>query len=188
MTARAAAVGVALVVALVAAAGLAGRWSGLRDGADTAAIAQAKAENDSLRRLQRRVDTLYLRQRDTVRVRLVRLDTLIQSVELWKHDTTKVVEFVTAADSAARACTAALLSCDERAAVRDQRIAALSRGLAAAERLQDRPWASAGVAYDPRTGRLGAYADRDLWRLRVGGSITPGVKGWEAQLRAGWRW
>lgn len=85
-------------------------------------LARLSLEADSLRRLSARVDTLY--KRDTVRLwRTVRaLDTLTRTVEVWKHDTLRVVEYVARADSTVAACTAALLTCDERVRVRDARL------------------------------------------------------------------
>ena len=77
---------------------------------------------------QRRADSLAKVYRtDTLRLwRVVRTtDTLTQTVERWKHDTLKVVEYVAKADTAIKACTLALQTCEQRvAAERDGRIAA----------------------------------------------------------------
>lgn len=180
--------GIVLVAALVFAGSWAGRCSGEQDGAALADLDRLEAENDSLARLQRKVDTLYRVQRDTFVVRRTRIDTLIVSVDRWKHDTTEVVRFVVQAESTIAACSALIVSCEERVRIRDARLVVAARALEASEQLRLRPWTSAGVAYDPLDGRLGVYADRDVWRFRVGASITPGVKGLHAQLRAGVRW
>lgn len=67
------------------------------------------------------LDTLY--QRDTLRLTRWRekWDTVRQDVERWKHDTVRVVEYVQVADSTIRACTAALRTCEQRAALEGQR-------------------------------------------------------------------
>lgn len=176
--------GLILVVALVVAGSWAGRCAGEQDGATRAALEAALAENDSLKRLQPRVDTLYVAQRDTfVRFR-TKWDTARVDVERWKYDTVKVVRYVALADSTIRACSAALLTCEARVALRDRRIAALETAVLASLRLNGRPWTAAGVSYDPVTGRLGAFVDRDVWRGRVGASVQPG----RIEVRAGVRW
>ena len=66
---------------------------------------------------KKRADSLSLRYvRDTVRLwkTIRRTDTLTQTVEQWKHDTVKVVEFVQQADSTIKACTQALATCEQR--------------------------------------------------------------------------
>ena len=67
------------------------------------------------------LDTVYLT--DTLRLTRWRekWDTVRQDVERWKHDTTRVVEYVLVADSTIRACTAALRTCEQRAALVGQR-------------------------------------------------------------------
>lgn len=77
-----------------------------------------KARADSLEARVARIDTVIVVQRDTFLVRRARVDTMTVTVESWKHDTVKVVEYVTAADSAIRACSALVLSCDQRDSVR----------------------------------------------------------------------
>jgi hypothetical protein len=56
---------------------------------------------------------------DTLRLTKIRqvTDSLTVTVERWKHDTLKVVEYVTKADSTIRVCTAALQTCDQRVGV-----------------------------------------------------------------------
>jgi hypothetical protein len=53
---------------------------------------------------------------DTVRLTRyrLRLDTMSTTVELWKHDTVKVVEYVAKADSTVRVCAQALQTCEQR--------------------------------------------------------------------------
>ena len=67
------------------------------------------------------LDTVYLT--DTLRLTRWRekWDTVRQTVEVWKHDTARVVEYVLVADSTIRACTAALRTCEQRAALEGQR-------------------------------------------------------------------
>ncbi len=179
---------VLLLIACALGAGIIGRCSGEQDGAALADLRRLELENDSLARLQRVPDTMYVLQRDTFVVRRTRVDTMVRTVEQWKYDTTEVVRFVVQAESTIAACTQLVLSCDERVRLRDERLANRDRALAASEELRQRPWTSAGVVYDLSTGRGGVYVDRDVWRLRVGASISPGVNGLQAQLRAGVRW
>ncbi len=98
-----------------------------RRGAAEAEGARWKQELDSLRVVARRVDTLY--RTDTVRLWRLRerWDTAVVHVEKWKTDTVEVVRYVQLADSTIRACTAALLTCEERVAVRDRQLVAWER-------------------------------------------------------------
>lgn len=176
--------GLILVVALVVAGSWAGRCAGEQDGATKAALEAALAENDSLKRVQWRVDTLFVAQRDTFIRWRTRWDTAFVDVERWKRDTLEVVRYVYLADSTIRACRAVVQTCEQRVAVRDRRIAALETAVLASLRLNGRPWTAAGVSYDPVTGKLGGFVDRDVWRGRVGASVQPG----RVELRAGVRW
>jgi hypothetical protein len=66
---------------------------------------------------QAKADSLATAYRvDTIRFTSYRLrtDTMTTTVELWKHDTLKVVEYVTRADSTIKACTLALHDCEAR--------------------------------------------------------------------------
>lgn len=92
--------------------------------------------NDSLRAVSAKVEVRYVR--DTVRLwrTVARVDSLTQTVEVWKHDTTVVVEYVTRADSAIQACRAVVESCEERVSLRDQRITALEARGRALEAMQ----------------------------------------------------
>lgn len=53
---------------------------------------------------------------DTVRLRVIRTqtDTMTVTVDQWKHDTVRVVEYVTKADSTIKVCSLALATCEER--------------------------------------------------------------------------
>jgi hypothetical protein len=77
------------------------------------------ARADSLARAYR-IDTVRL---TTYRLRL---DTLNTTVELWKTDTIRVLEYVAAADSVVKSCYNALSTCDAR-------VGAISGALAASE-------------------------------------------------------
>lgn len=87
--------------------------------------ARLRRANDSLAVLSARVDTVY--SRDTTTLWRVKrsTDTLTQTVEAWKYDTIRVVEYVARADSTIQACVATVLTCEARVAVRDSRIAVL---------------------------------------------------------------
>ncbi len=102
----------AVVVALLALA-LYGQEQRKR-GAAEAMTARAVAEADSLRLISRKVERIYVR--DTIRLwrTVARVDTMTREVERWKHDTTEVVRYVQAADSAIQACRATVLTCEER--------------------------------------------------------------------------
>ena len=82
---------------------------------------------DSLAKQGARVESVYVTRRDTVVRRITRVDSLTQTVTEWKHDTLRVVEYVTATDSALRACSALILSCDERHRVSLAQLAATER-------------------------------------------------------------
>lgn len=72
------------------------------------------------RDLRREADSLAKRYRvDTIwrRVTQTRVDTMATTVDRWKHDTLRVVEFVARADTAAKACTQALQTCEQRVGV-----------------------------------------------------------------------
>lgn len=80
-------------------------------------IAQHERTNADLRH---QADSLAKQYRvDTVRFRVIRtqVDTLTRTVENWKTDTLKVVEYVTKADSTIRVCSLALQTCEQRVAV-----------------------------------------------------------------------
>lgn len=143
------------------------------------AVAVARA--DSLAKAYR-VDTVTFRQ-----VRRL-TDTMTVTVAEWKHDTTRVVEYVTLADSAIRSCSAALGTCEQRIAAADAVTAEVRTQLALTRSILSRPWTSAGVAYDPHASRWGGYLDRDWWRLRAGVSVTPDAGGTRVGLRVGVRW
>lgn len=90
--------------------------------AERAALTQA---NDSLRAIADQRDTVFTS--DTVRlVRWqTRYDTLYQHADIM--DTVWVKQFVVAADSTIKSCTAALTTCEQRVADRDAQIANLNK-------------------------------------------------------------
>lgn len=87
--------------------------------------ARLRAALDSLATVQPRIDSVHTVRVDTVVRRIARVDTLTATVEVWKRDTLEVVRYVVATDSALRACSAVIVSCDDKVRVRDQRIALL---------------------------------------------------------------
>ncbi len=115
MTARWQALALTLSVAAAALGGAfyAGQWV-----ARDAALA---AKRDTVRVELLRLDTVY--QLDTVRLTRwrERWDTVRQDVERWKHDTIRVVEYVRVADSTIRACVAALATCEQQKAALTRR-------------------------------------------------------------------
>ena len=94
--------------AALGAAFYAGQW--------VARDATLAAARDTVRVELLRLDTVY--QRDTVRLTRwrERWDTVRTTVDLWKHDTIRVVEYVRVADSTIRACVAALATCEQQKA------------------------------------------------------------------------
>jgi hypothetical protein len=83
-------------------------------------LRDAKMLADSLAKVYR-VDTLRF-----TKIRRV-TDSLTVTVDRWKTDTLKVVEYVIKADSTIKACSQALATCE-------QRVGAVTRALAASER------------------------------------------------------
>lgn len=116
-----------------------------------------RAKRDTVVRQIRVVETRY--RTDTLRVRewRIRWDTVRRDVERWKHDTLRVVEYVTVADSTIRACTAALTSCDrlrqlqqERAELAEQQLAIGQHGQRRRQLVTGIVAAAAGVAIGAR--------------------------------------
>ena len=107
--------GLVLAVAgsALGAAFYAGQW--------VARDATLAAARDTVRVELLRLDTIY--RRDTVRLTHWRekWDTVRQDVERWKHDTLRVVEYVAVADSTIRACVAALATCEQQKAALTRR-------------------------------------------------------------------
>ena len=102
-------------------------WIGAERSASSqnAESARLRAALDSLATVQPRIDSVHTVRVDTVVRRIARVDTLTATVEVWKRDTLEVVRYVVATDSALRACSAVIVSCDDKVRVRDQRIALL---------------------------------------------------------------
>ena len=108
---------VALCAAVLCLSTLDGCQSRQRANRAEAALLSALGARDSLlHAAAAKIDTVY--RRDTVRLwRLSgRVDTLTQTVDRWKHDTIRVLEFVAAADSTIQACRAVVLTCEARVA------------------------------------------------------------------------
>lgn len=80
-------------------------------------IAQAERTNADLRHAQDSLANVY--RVDTLRLTTIRrvTDSLTVTVDRWKHDTVRVVEYVAKADTAIRVCTAALHTCEARVGV-----------------------------------------------------------------------
>lgn len=122
-------------------------------------IAQHERTNEQLRKAQDSLAKVY--RTDTVRLTRYRLrvDSLTTTVELWKHDTVKVVEYVTKADSTIRVCSQALLTCEQRVGVAqkgwDNARAEIAK-LKSATPSRARPWlyGAAGVGLGYLAGRI----------------------------------
>ena len=113
----------ALLLAALLGALVFGGWRS-RDASFARAESKRLADVvDSLVKARARVDTVHATTVRTVVRQVTRLDTLTRDVEVWKSDTIRVVEYVTRADSLARACTALIDSCDEKVRVRDALLA-----------------------------------------------------------------
>lgn len=167
-----------------------------------AELKRLRAQRDSLAATRQRIDTVYageklvfagLKERwDTLRVaHLERLLDSLRRAGIASPETVRVevpVQVLVTADSTIRACSALVLTCEQRVEIRDRENANLSRQVQLLERRTSRAWTAAGLSYDPRTGDVGGWVERDLWRFRGGVGITPGVNGLRAELRAGWRW
>lgn len=119
-----------LIIAAPYAALLALAWLYMKTDASSVA-AQVAAKNE-LRASKIRADSLadladslrHAVRKDTVVLWRVKkeLDTLTVSVDRWKHDTVKVVQYVQKTDSAIRACTAVISTCQAQLLVADQRL------------------------------------------------------------------
>jgi hypothetical protein len=140
--------------------------------------AEQRAKNAEARY---RVDTLRLTQR------IITRDTLRQTLTI--TDTLEVRTFIAAQDSALDQCLVVVQSCEARVAAEiDLRESwrgkyDASEQLRVAERRV--PRTAIGFAYD---GNFGVAVDRDVERLRVGGSVIPAPMGIRGQLRGQWWW
>ncbi|HUT77893.1 MAG TPA: hypothetical protein VM285_09420 [Polyangia bacterium] len=173
----------ALVIALAAAAG----WQERDRGRLEADLGRALTANEKLRLAGRRIVVRY--QRDTVRLwrTLAHYDTARITDTVTRNDTVFVPRIV--ADNAVAACRAVITTCELRAANLQERIDTLESAVGIQDRLVGRPWTSAGLAMDARSGALGAYLDRDVWRIRLGGTIFPVTPtGAQLGVRVGVRW
>lgn len=80
-------------------------------------IAQAERTNADLRHAADSLAKVY--RVDTLRLTKIRrvTDSLTVTVDRWKHDTLRVVEYVIKADSTIKVCTAALSTCEARVGI-----------------------------------------------------------------------
>ena len=133
---------IAAVVLIAAGYALSAVPASQRAAADAATLAGYRHSVAALEAQAGRLDTLYVRQMDTLKVMRTRWDT----VRLATHTTDTLVSVdtlrlvVAVADSTINACTAALTTCDQRTAVLRSILAvdsgairALSRDLARAK-------------------------------------------------------
>lgn len=112
---------IVLAAAVIAALTLGGRdYSYAKKHAAT-----LQQQVDSLEAVSKKVDIVYVTDTLVLWRNVAKWDTIEVDVEKWKHDTVKVVEYVALADSTIKACIAAVLTCEQRVGVRDQRIAKL---------------------------------------------------------------
>lgn len=94
-------------------------------GAAEAQVARLAHVADSLANVSRGIDTVYVR--DTLRLTQWRTRYVTALDTLRLTDTVAVKEFIAIADSTVKACSVALLTCEQRVSVRDQRIEALEQ-------------------------------------------------------------
>ena len=143
---------------------LAGGWLALdrakqrQIGALNAQIAAQEQTNADLRRAQDSLAKAY--RTDTLRLTKIRrvTDSLTVTVDQWKHDTVKVVEYVVKADSTIKVCSLALQTCEQRVSVaqrgwdgaRDE-IKLLKASISPAKKWL---WAGVGVGAGYIAGRL----------------------------------
>jgi hypothetical protein len=102
-----------------------------RIGAEQVLTAQARADAAKWKRTADSLAKAY--HVDTVRLTKIRrvTDSLTLTVDRWKTDTLKVVEYVIAADSTIRVCSQALATCEARVGAERQRVLAAQRETAA---------------------------------------------------------
>lgn len=142
-----------------------------RAAADAATLASYKQSLTALQAQAGKLDTLYVHQRDTLRVLRTRWDT----VRLATHTTDTLVSVdtlrmvVAVADSTINACSVALTTCDQRTAVLRSILAvdsgairALSRDLARAK-LRSRLACVVGGAGTAKGFGLGGACGVRLW-------------------------
>lgn len=133
----------ALLVTVAALVFAAGYWFRSREdreraASDQATLASLRLTVAELERQTARVDTVYRRQVDTLRVRLQRWDTVrtvvarVDTLLSVSVDTLRLV--VAVADSTIAACSTALDTCEDRDRLRLARIAADSAALRALSR------------------------------------------------------
>ena len=171
-----------LVLALAVAVGLAVAWqrSDVAYGRMREALKVAEARTDSLERVARRIDTVLVAQKVTLTRWRDSVRTLRDSFTV--TDTVEVVRLIAAQDSTILACVAALQTCEQRVAAERAVTASVRSELALTRRLNRAPRMAAGVSFDAASGRFGVAMDRDVGRLRLGASVTPGTVGLRVQF------
>lgn len=157
---------------------IAGSWLALdrakqrQIGALNAEIAAQEQTNADLRRAQDSLAKAY--RTDTVRLTKIRrvTDSLTVTVDQWKHDTLKVVEYVHQADTTIKACTAALQTCEDRV-----RIAQLGWANARAEiaRIKSIPKQGWIARHTAASVGIGATYGQD-GRVAVGPTVSFGFR------------
>ena len=170
------------VLALAAAVALTLLWqrSDVAYERTREALRVAEARTDGLERVARRIDTVLVAQKVTLTRWRDSVVTLKESFTV--TDTVEVVRLIAAQDSAIVSCVAALATCEQRVAAERAVTASVRDELRLTHRLVGAPRMAAGVAWDGRTGRFGVAMDRDVGRLRVGASVTPGTVGLRVQF------
>ena len=129
---------IAAVVLIAAGYALSAVPASQRAAADAATLAGYRHSVAALEAQAGRLDTLYIRQMDTLKVMRTRWDTVRLATHTVSVDTLRLI--VAVADSTINACAAALTTCDQRTAVLrgilavdSAAIRALSRDLARAK-------------------------------------------------------
>ncbi len=130
--------------------------------------------------MARRIDTVLVAQKVTLTRWRDSLVTLRDSFTV--TDTVEVVRLIAAQDSAIVSCVAALATCEQRVAAERAVTASVRDELRLTHRLVGAPRMAAGVAFDPLSGRFGVAMDRDVGRVRLGATFTPGTISLRAQL------
>jgi hypothetical protein len=173
----------------LAAAALLGGWlygnEREANGVLSAQLRASESRGDSLARRVGRVDRVFVR--DTVRLTRWRDSLVVLRDSLTLTDTVEVRTYIAASDSTIRACSTALDTCTVRVATRDTLIATLRDQLRLRERIEWRPATAVGIAWNAQTGRLGAFLDRDLGRVRFGATVVPEASGAHLGARIGLR-
>lgn len=141
-------------------------------GALNVLIAQAEQTNATLRHAQDSLAGIY--RTDTLRLTKIKrvTDSLTVTVDRWKHDTLKVVEYVQKADSTEQACEAAKLTCEQRVKVAQDGWAGARAEIAKIKALPTPGWIPRHTA---ASVGLGATYGQD-GRIAVGPTVSFGFR------------